>query len=529
MEAEQTGQVSKNCWMKTQWQVMSNPPTRKSLSRNTLVTLTSILFFVGLSALFLIIGSTIWLGFRSQAYFSEIVEVRDFRSSVVELRSAVQAAETSQRGFLLTGNEIYLAPYGTEKILARRNVDQLSRVIPDSSPRATTFERLKAAVDQKFAEMDSTIDLKRARRDSEALAIIKTNKGKRLTDETNVYFSGLVTFADQRLAAASDEQNKNYELLQFISLVGGIVILLVTGAAAVMVLRYTRAIAESRDEVNVLNASLERRVQERTAHLAQLNEEVRRFAYIVTHDLRAPLVNIMGFTKEVEDSVRTIAPVIELANGSAPANIGKAQLEDSLLALRADIPEAIGFIKSSTQKMDALINAILKLSREGQRRRNIESLDLMIVLESSISAVRHSLSRDDGRVDFHLDVSHIVSDRLSLEQIFGNLFENAVKYRSRERPLRISVTTRPHSVDRVIIEIADNGRGIAEQDLERVFELFRRSGVQDQSGEGIGLAHVRTLVRNLEGDITLASRLGYGTTFSIEFPGVLAEREPESQ
>lgn len=81
----------------------------------------------------------------------------------------------------------------------------------------------------------------------------------------------------------------------------------------------------------------------------------------------------------------------------------------------------------------------------------------------------------------------------------------------------------------MLIEIEDNGRGIGEQDQERVFELFRRSGVQDQAGEGIGLAHVRTLVRNLEGDITLASRLGYGTTFSIELPAILSEKEPENQ
>lgn len=204
-------------------------------------------------------------------------------------------------------------------------------------------------------------------------------------------------------------------------------------------------------------------------------------------------------------------------------------MESSLVALRSGIPEAIGFIKSSTQKMDALINAILKLSREGQRRRNIERVDLAAVLNSSINAVRHGLTKDNGRVDLKLEVPHMVSDRLSLEQIFGNILENAAKFRSTERPLRVTITTRRVLGDRVLIEIEDNGRGIGEQDQERVFELFRRSGVQDQAGEGIGLAHVRTLVRNLEGDITLASRLGYGTTFSIELPAVLSEKEPENQ
>ena len=68
------------------------------------------------------------------------------------------------------------------------------------------------------------------------------------------------------------------------------------------------------------------------------------------------------------------------------------------------------------------------------------------------------------------------------------------------------------------IEVADNGRGIAEQDRERVFELFRRAGAQDQPGEGIGLAYVRTLVRNLGGDITVTSALDEGTTFRVVLP-----------
>ncbi len=75
----------------------------------------------------------------------------------------------------------------------------------------------------------------------------------------------------------------------------------------------------------------------------------------------------------------------------------------------------------------------------------------------------------------------------------------------------------------VRIEVADNGRGIAPEDHERVFELFRRAGVQDKPGEGIGLAHVRSLVRNLGGEITVTSTLGGGATFVIRLPMDLSQ------
>jgi signal transduction histidine kinase len=107
--------------------------------------------------------------------------------------------------------------------------------------------------------------------------------------------------------------------------------------------------------------------------------------------------------------------------------------------------------------------------------------------------------------------------------VFGNLFDNAIKYQSPDRPLRISVTARNAGRAGFYIEFTDNGRGIASEDHERVFELFRRSGTQDRPGEGIGLAHVRSLMRNLGGDIVVKSELGQGTTFVLRLPPDLSK------
>ncbi len=112
-----------------------------------------------------------------------------------------------------------------------------------------------------------------------------------------------------------------------------------------------------------------------------------------------------------------------------------------------------------------------------------------------------------------------------MEQIFGNLLDNALKYLDAGRPGRVTVTAEPVGLGRICFSVTDNGRGIAPQDHQRVFELFRRSGVQDRPGEGIGLAHVKALVRALGGRIDLTSEPGTGTTFAVTLPrGTSMER-----
>ena len=110
------------------------------------------------------------------------------------------------------------------------------------------------------------------------------------------------------------------------------------------------------------------------------------------------------------------------------------------------------------------------------------------------------------------------NDRLSIEQIMGNLVDNAVKYLDKARPGRIVVSGQDRAGGWVEYAVADNGRGIAPRDHERVFELFRRAGRQDTKGEGLGLAFVRNSVRRLGGDISVESELGKGSTFRVKFP-----------
>jgi signal transduction histidine kinase len=171
--------------------------------------------------------------------------------------------------------------------------------------------------------------------------------------------------------------------------------------------------------------------------------------------------------------------------------------------------------------MDRLITAILRLSREGRRVMMPETLDMSALLGGIIDSVRHQA--DEAGTEFILGtLPPLISDRLSVEQVFSNIIENALKYKSPSRANRIAVSGRREGRF-VRYDVSDNGRGIAARDRERVFELFRRAGVQNTAGEGIGLAHVRALLRRMGGSIDCESEVDVGTTFQVVLPAILAQ------
>ncbi len=475
-----------------------------------------LLLGVGFIVLLGIVVMAYLLAERSRAYFDGAIATRDQRTAAVELRNALLAAESSQRGFAFSGNEVYLAPFETAKSQALRWLAALDRTIATDPDAGPLVERLKIITAEKLSEMDETIALTRERRDDQVMAVFRTNRGKALMDEANIFFSGIILTADDRLTTGIAEQRSNAAWLRLFTIVGGVIIVIVVGFAAASVLSHARELEAAHKTLAALNAGLEARVAERTADLAQANDEIQRFAYIVTHDLRAPLVNIMGFTSELETGIEKLTSVID--DPPAGRDASDARARDARAAASEDLPEAIGFIRSSTRKMDSLINAILKLSRDGRRTLHAETLDLRQAIATAVASVQHQVQQTGGTVAIDIDLPPIQMDRLALDQVVGNLLDNAVKYRAQGRPLAIAIRARPTARDRFVLEIADNGRGIAGHDMDRIFELFRRAGPQDQPGEGMGLAYVKSLVRRLGGTITAQSVLDCGTTFTLDLP-----------
>lgn len=489
-------------------------PDQMPISKLAVIRSTVAALLAGLAALLAIVVTTLWLVAETQTYTQLSVAVRQQRAALVDLRGLLQDTEIGQRGFLLTGEEVYLAPYEEARRALAEQTERVRARLSGDPAQAAAAERLSEIVASKVGEMQQTIDLVRAGRREDALAMLRTDRGRFLMDEARGIFDRLIAQAEGRIADSVSRQQQTITSLYWVTILGALAIVVVVGGAAWMTIAYTRQLVAAQQEVQALNAGLEERVAERTADLGRANEEIQRFAYIVTHDLRAPLVNIMGFTSELEASLAAVR--IWFEKTGTPADDPAA--EDARLAAIEDAPEAIGFIRSSTRKMDGLINAILKLSREGRRTLKPERIELGALLETAAESIRHQVVEAGGEVSIGPELPSVVSDRLALEQVFGNLLDNAVKYRSPERPIHIRVRARPEPGQRIVVEVEDNGRGIASHDHDRVFDLFRRSGAQDQPGEGIGLAHVRTMVRNLGGDVTLESEVGRGTTMRLSLP-----------
>jgi signal transduction histidine kinase len=483
---------------------LPSPRITAALNRRGLVGLA-----IGLLILVAIVASSAWQATRNASALEQVSRTVTTATLVQNILLAVDNCETSQRGYLLTRQDPYLAPFNRSKADLPAMLDALDAQLPGEPSLA----KLRVNIDAKIAELTRTVDLTRDGDVANALAIVLTDVGREDMVQIRRIADALSATQQSELARQSRAIRNGGRLLIAIDLLGLVLVVGITVLIGVSLRTYLDELAEARaeadrayDAVNLSNARLDETVRVRTADLTAANDEIQRFAYIVSHDLRSPLVNIMGFTSELEQATQILTNFAQAADWPGPVRVAAAE----------DIPEALRFIKASTSKMDRLINAILKLSREGRRTLAADPLEMGPLIEDMVATMRHQAKSKEVDVTVG-EMPTIVADRVAIEQIFGNVVDNALKYLKPNRPGVIKITSRTEG-PMAVFEVADNGRGISSRDFERIFELFRRSGDQTVPGEGIGLAHVRALVRRLGGGIECASELDVGTTFTITLP-----------
>ncbi|WP_245413459.1 sensor histidine kinase [Mangrovicella endophytica] len=466
----------------------------------------------GFVLILLAAGAGAFVFMRTQENADLIAHTLEVEGAVADIRTLTERVEVARRGYLIQPDSRFTTTFEENARLlpdAIARAGMLTSDNPEQRPRVEELKRLSAQqvqiLRQSIADRDGADPTAVAERFMNDLSPTAIRTIRDITE-------AMANEEETLLAERSATQRRDLAISYAVLGLAGAILFVVAGGTIYVVRRNTIELAASRNRLRLMNEDLESMVQERTADLQRANDEIQRFAYIVSHDLRSPLVNVMGFTSELDAATRPLSEMMDRAEAEAPGLVS----EDARLAVREDLPEAIGFIRSSTQKMDRLINAILRLSREGRRVITPERLDMNQMLRGIVDSLQHRLV--EGGTEITLGpLPTVTSDRVAMEQIFSNLVENAVKYLKPGRPGRITVRGKRQG-DRVVFEVQDNGRGIDPKDHERVFDLFRRSGMQDQPGEGIGLAHVRALAYRLGGIIGCESTLDHGATFRLSMP-----------
>jgi two-component sensor histidine kinase len=442
------------------------------ISSRFVVSSSIILLTIGFLTLLGIVSFTAWLSEKSNAYVEESNRSRALRVSAVELRNALQSAESSQRGYLVGGNEIYLAPYDAAKAEALTQLARLKEHVPLPAQNGTIIDRLSKVVSEKVAEMDRTIALKADLQDSQATAVFRSNRGKALMDEANLFLLSMIRQADDRIEPLLNEQRQNATLLRLATIIGGLIIVVVVGGATATVFRYAWEVSRARNELNALNLTLEDRVMRRTAQLTEARDHAELLVTEVNH--------------RVANSLALVASLVRLQSN-----------------LITDQPS-----KEALKETEARILAVASVHKRLYSGDNARFVDLQEYLSSVLDNVEVSM-RGQGHVAslrYELEPLKLKTDwSINLGVIVTEWVTNAFKYAYPDKPGEVRVRLRRLADDKAELSVEDDGVGRTEG---------------PSKGTGLGTRIVNAMARSIGGDVEYVAA-GGGTIARLAFSAVL--------
>lgn len=318
--------------------------------------------------------------------------------------------------------------------------------------------RLSELLHSKFEELDRTIALKRGQRDDEIQAIFHTNSGKALTDEANLFLSGIIARADDQLTAGVTEQRANNTWLRLVSGTGAVLIVIVIGSAAFGAVRYLKELRTTRDQLNALNDQLEQRVAVRTSELASARDRAEVLLAEVNH--------------RVANSLALVSSLITIQ--------AKALTDDAA--------------KSALSETQDRIFAISLVHKRLYSSNNVRSVALDEFLNGLLDHLRTSLrSQAQGiNLTFQIEPVELETDTsINLGVVITELVTNAFKY------------AYPDEVGDVRVRLKK-----AENHLELVVEddgIGRGKG-SPARGTGVGTRIIHAICKSLEAQIDYRDR-----------------------
>jgi signal transduction histidine kinase len=425
--------------------------------------------------LIFVIGSSIYLVAASRSTGELVNRTLRIRTNLFVLQRTVGDAESGQRGYLLTGDPVYLDAFQRAANTIAAKIASAKEEMLDIAQRQD-FAELEPFISRKFAELDETIRLYRAGNDAAALAIVRTGLGRDLMTEIRTRISKLTKGEERLLLVRQSSSASVNGWLVAVNLVG-LVLIIALAAISIFVMR--------------------RVADKELAYLGQLersNQELDDFAYIASHDLKEPLRGL--------------------------ANHASFLLEDYKDKLDEVGVRRLNRLGLLCQRMERLINDLLYFSRLGRADLAVQETDPNAVIVEIQQMMETALGERHARIVVPRTLPRIVCDKTWVTEVFRNLITNALKYNDKaERLVEIgfleSVNTKD-GLERNVFYVKDNGLGIDPEFHQEIFRIFKRlQNASDgpETGTGVGLTFVKKIVERHGGGIWLESELGEGTVF----------------
>jgi two-component sensor histidine kinase len=428
------------------------------------------LLVVGFLALLAVVGVGMLFNARAERSFDATLEARNLSAVADGLRAALQAAEASERGYVVTANQIYLAPFATAKAEVLQRSEDLRHALQDLPETEGALDRLETLVADKLDLMDQVVEFQRAGQGDQARALIETNRGKALMDEANVFLLRFVRLGDEQLRTAADDQRRGLATLRTVNTVAAALIAVAVALVVWIIAAFVRSLARARDEVEHVNADLERRVELRTAELAAARDRAELLMAEVNH--------------RVANSLALVASMIRIQARGTKDTHSRDLLDE--------IHNRVAAV--------ALVHRRLYASHE------VNSVDLADFLSELVDQLG-TMMRETGHLGLvRQEVVPIVfpTDKsVSLGVVTAELVTNAFKYAYPSEPGEIRVRLERSGEDHAVLTVADDGVG-------------RTEGAAPK-GTGLGSRLVAAMVGSINGTLDYLDGAP-GTVARITFP-----------
>lgn len=429
-----------------------------------------------LTAIFMIAG------LRSQTAQAQLEEQKsqNILNVANRLLLAVQRAESAVRGYGVTQNENFLRNYENAQIAIETEGQKLQELARETLVQEQQVLRIQGLVEQQIQHLEQTIALNQPLKSLDEQMLKNEFQFQQLE-------GAIAQFIQQQEAkqSAREAQVENWKNLttqvQWLALAIGFA---ATGGAIYLFINLDHQLSQYTDRIEESNSYLARTSQT----LEKRNQELDQFAYIVSHDLKAPLRAIANLSSWIEEDLAGI--------------------------LNDETQYQMDLLRGRVHRMEALINGILEYSRVGRIRSQVETVDIKALLSEIIDSLAPS---PEFKIEITSPMPTFNTERLPLQQIFTNLISNAIKHHHRsDGKISIRATELESAYQ---FQVSDDGPGIEAEFHEKIFVMFQTLQARDKAeNTGVGLAIIKKILDDQGGNITVESELGKGTTFCFTWP-----------